>query len=141
MSELLSGLHRMKTPRLQLYPQADTTSILLWYGAGSEWRRWKRTVLLCDADSDTPEERRSVRVSRHVLVDKVAERAEAMTDEHIRGSDGVRNIKQFLDSHTRKSPTARTSSAESTDTNGRRQARALRTSQRKGNSSNATRRQ
>ena len=89
----------MKTPRLQVYPQADTASILLWYGAGSEWRRWKRTVLLCDADSDTPEERRSVLVSRHVLVDKAAERAEAMTDEHIRGSDGVRNITQFLDSH------------------------------------------
>ena len=52
-----------------------------------------------EADSDIPEGRRGVRVFRHGLVDKAAEMAEAMTDDQIRGSDGVRNGVRIFDDH------------------------------------------
>ena len=46
-----------------------------------KWLRWKRTVLLWEADSEIHEETRGVRVFRHDLVHNAADIAHAKTDD------------------------------------------------------------
>ena len=50
-------------------------------------------------NSDILEDRCGVRVFRHGLVDNSAKMPEAVTDDQIRGSDGVRNMMQLFDDH------------------------------------------
>ena len=55
--------------------------------------------IVVQADSDVLQERRGVCVFTHGLVDKAAQMVEAMTDDQIRGSDGVKNMIKFFDDH------------------------------------------
>ena len=138
-SELVSGLHRMEIPRLQLHPQADIPSNLFRCGTG------RTPFTNCDSGKEpyccvklTPTFLRNDVASvffRHVLVDKAGEKADAMTDDEIRESDAVRNCLQFFDPENLRSRRPRARSLRL-----RRQERTPPTSQGRGNSSNAARR-
>ena len=94
----------MEIPRLQLHhPQADMASILLWCGTGrpplTNGDGGKEPHCCGKLTPIFPRNDAASECFGTALWTRLQRGAEAMVDDQIQGSDGVRNIVQFFDDH------------------------------------------